>query len=45
MRAHFAKFAVHTNRFSRLNNPHIKGLGAALCVFASYLRVKQRKAF
>jgi len=45
LRAYFARFAVQTKKFSRLNNPKVKELGAALCVFANYLRVKQRKAF
>ena len=45
VRAFFARFAVHTNKFSRLNNPSCKEMGAALCIFTNYLRVKQRKAF
>lgn len=45
LRAYFARFAVHTNKFSRLNNPHMKEMGAAVCVFANYLRMKQRRAF
>ena len=45
LRAYFTKFAVFTKHYSRLNNPHIKEMGAALCVFINYLRVKQRRAF
>mmetsp|Transcript_46418 Transcript_46418/g.61481 ORF Transcript_46418/g.61481 Transcript_46418/m.61481 type:complete len:112 (-) Transcript_46418:33-368(-) len=45
LRAYFAKFAVYTNSFSRLNNPHIKEMGAAMCIFSNYLRMKQRRAF
>ena len=45
LKANFAKFAIQTKKFARLNNPHVKEMGAALCVFANYLRMKQRRAF
>ena len=45
LRVFFARFAVQAKKFSRLNNPHIKEMGAALCVFTNYLRMKMRKAF
>lgn len=34
-----------TNKFSRLNNPSMRDMGAALTIFVNYLRMKQRRAF
>ena len=45
LRAYFAKFAVQTGKFSRLNNPVVKEVGAALAVFVNFLRMKKRRAF
>lgn len=45
LRAYFARLAVRTNKFSRLNNPKCRDIGAALCVFVNYLKIRQRKAF
>jgi hypothetical protein len=45
LKAYFTKFAVQTNNYSRLNNPVLKEMGAALCIFANYLKMKQRRAF
>lgn len=45
LRAYFAKLAIQTGKFSRLNNPHVKELGAAMCIFANYVKMKIRRAF
>lgn len=45
LRAYFARFAVKTRKYSRLNNPCMRDMGAALCIFSNYLRMRQRKAF
>ena len=45
LRAFFAKFAIMTKKFSRLNNPNNKEMAAALCIFTNYNRMKERMAF
>ena len=45
LRAYFTKLTVQTNQFRRVNNPYLKEMGAAMCIFANYVKMKKRKAF